>query len=65
MSSEMNSTTLHTLHIQALENNAIPVVVEEPWLAGAFGNGTRFPFVVLEVDQPYDEATNHTLMISC
>jgi hypothetical protein len=53
------------MHIQALENNAIPIVVEERWLAGAFGNGTRFPFIVLKVDQSYHEAASHKLIISC
>jgi hypothetical protein len=32
---------------EALENNAIPIVVSEPWMAGVFGNATEFPFIVL------------------
>lgn len=37
------------IHFQALENNAIPIIVREPWLAGVFGQDTRYPFIVLDV----------------
>jgi len=33
---------------EALENNAIPIIVREPWLAGVFGQNARFPFIVLD-----------------
>jgi hypothetical protein len=33
---------------EALENNAIPIVVHEPWMVGAFRNTTELPFVVLK-----------------
>jgi len=35
---------------EAMENNAIPIVVYEPWMEGAFGGKTQadYPFIVLE-----------------
>ena len=36
-------------YAKALENNAIPIVVYEPWMTAVFGGATKFPFIVLQV----------------
>jgi len=47
----MSSVADTFTYAEALENNAIPIIVREPWLAGVFGQNARFPFIVLDVCQ--------------